>query len=766
MKAFYAYPNGKQNIHEAILGAADLMKSTASIQPWKSLTVAGFRLDDLIREKILEADLLLADVTFANQNVYYEMGFAISSGISVLPTINITIDKATSRLHSIGLLDNIGWLTYSNAEDLARQFDEWEGLSWMSNYKLRRNYVQPLFVLDTVAKTDFRNHIFHAVDNSQVNVRSFDPTEVPRLSAAQAISEVSSSAGVIVQILKDDIIDSCRNNLRAAFILGLCHGYHVDSLAIQYEHGPAAADYREFITNSTYRRETEQHVERFCTETLISNQKAIAFVKRPGGGILSEIDLGSPTAENETLKLKYYFVETAEFARALRAEGAVVIGRKGSGKTAVYLQVAERAIKNRDACVVDLRPASHNLSEMREALLAVISAGVFDHTIVSFWQYILYMEILLKIREMALPMSRNDFDLQERIRKVEKEFSLTDSIVAGDFTSRLEMAVKEIVRGTKEQTDQEKFRNQFTNIMFEQPIPRLRRAIEEFSDQYEYIFVLIDDLDKGWPPTRVNDHDIAMVRHLIEALNKIQRDLGRKKLELKHLLFLRSDIYENLVELTSDRGKYNLIRVDWSDPKQLRHLLKQRVMNNIDFERSSEAWAAFNQTFDETMDVVSRMIEGSLRRPRFLIDLCERTLSSAINRGHSVVTKDDVEEGMRQMSLYLVSDFGYEMRDVSGAPEDIFYLFIGAPELLTYTELCERLSQSNLGIGTEETVELLLWYGFLGIIGPTNNAIYIYDRAYDFRRLKAELSNNSGDALYAVNPAFLRGLVLNQKSVI
>ena len=205
MKAFYAYPNGKQNIHEAILGAVDLMKSTASIQPWESLTVAGFRLDDLIREKILEADLLLADVTFANQNVYYEMGFAISSGISVLPTINITIDKATSRLQSIGLLDNIGWLTYSNAEDLARQFDEWEGLSWMSNYKLRRNYVQPLFVLDTVAKTDFRNHIFHAVDNSQVNVRSFDPTEVPRLSAAQAISEVSSSAGVIVQILKDDI---------------------------------------------------------------------------------------------------------------------------------------------------------------------------------------------------------------------------------------------------------------------------------------------------------------------------------------------------------------------------------------------------------------------------------------------------------------------------------------------------------------------------------------------------------------------------------
>jgi hypothetical protein len=49
------------------------------------------------------------------------------------------------------------------------------------------------------------------------------------------------------------------------------------------------------------------------------------------------------------------------------------------------------------------------------------------------------------------------------------------------------------------------------------------------------------------------------------------------------------------------------------------------------------------------------MIECSLRRPRFPIDLCERTLSFAINRGHAAVTEEDVEEGMRQISLYLVS---------------------------------------------------------------------------------------------------------------
>jgi ABC-type hemin transport system ATPase subunit len=95
-------------------------------------------------------------------------------------------------------------------------------------------------------------------------------------------------------------------------------------------------------------------------------------------------------AENEIQKLGYYFIRTAEFARALRAEGAIVIGRKGSGKSAVYLQVAASMYKDRGNCIVDLRPASHNLSEMREALLSIVSAGIFDHTIAAFWQYIIY----------------------------------------------------------------------------------------------------------------------------------------------------------------------------------------------------------------------------------------------------------------------------------------------------------------------------------------------------------------------------------------
>jgi hypothetical protein len=442
----------------------------------------------------------------------------------------------------------------------------------------------------------------------------------------------------------------------------------------------------------------------------------------------------------------------------MRADGAVIIGRKGSGKSAVFFEVVEELSRNRKNCIVDLRPASHNLSEMRESLLNIISIGVFDHTIHAFWQYVMYVEILLKIREMVLPRSRNSFPLQERIRAVENEFELNESVVSGDFTSRLDLVIGRVLLLLGQVSGADEVKNRLTNVMFEVPIHRMRDAIISFGEFYDQICLLFDDLDKGWPSMRVQDQDISMVKHLIEALNRIQRDFKKRRVRLKHLVFLRSDVYERLVEHTADRGKYNVIKVDWSEPEQLRHLLKRRVVSNFSPEQQESAWACINSQLDTGEDAVNMMITNSLRRPRILVDLCERALSFAIKCGRDRATIRDVEEGLRQMSLYLVSDFGYEMRDVAGTPEYIFYAFIGVKEVLTETEIGDILASQQIEMSLHEVIELLLWYGFLGICEPEGTPVFIYDRGYDFRRLLAESSGIKGELLYAVNPAFLRGL--------
>ncbi|MHA6766420.1 P-loop ATPase, Sll1717 family [Sphingobium ummariense] len=758
--AFFAYPGETPIVGEAVKGVIELADGDSlSIKPWEKMRIVGLKLDDLIRDEIREANLLIADVTYPNFNVYYEMGFAAAVGRPVIPTVNIAVEKATKRLSENGLFDTLGWATYANADELHDKLKEWESIAWSTKFYRPKDHSQPLFVLDCLKKTDFRNHIIAAIDNSHVRYRAFDPSEVPRLTAAQAVESISASAGAIIPILSDDIVDANRHNLRAAFLLGLAHGFDLEPLALQYGNGPAPADYRDFITNSTFRKETFNHVEAYCAQTLIRNQEVSARSRRDDLGLLGQIDLGSPVAEYETQQLKDYFIRTAEFARAIRAEGGVVIGRKGAGKSAIYFQVIANLQRDRERCIVDLRPASHNLSEMRESLLSVVAVGVFDHTIAAFWQYVMLLEALLKIREDVLPKSKNNFALQERIRAIEEEFSLDESVVAGDFTSRLKTAIDLVVSALVKARSDQDVRSQITNLLFERPIPRLREAILSFADFFSEVVILIDDLDKGWPPLQVESHDVATIRHLIEVLNKIQRDLSRRGLGFRHLVFLRSDIYERLVEQTSDRGKYNVIKVDWSDPEQLRHLLWERIVSTLDKSHHEDAWAAINPEITPGVTAIDKLIESSLRRPRFLIDVMERTLSFAINRGHGFVTTDDVNEGARQMSLYLVSDFAYEMRDLAGTPEDIFYAFIGAPAQLSHEQLESILAQNNLGLEIAEVIELLLWYGFLGVLDDQKRPIFIYDRAYDFRRLEAERGPVGPSVQYSINPAFLLGLI-------
>lgn len=756
---FFAYPEGFPIVEQAITAAVEETAASAlRLKPWKQMQIVGFKVDDVVRAQIDDAAVLVADITYPNANVYYEIGFAMARGKPVLPTICSAIDRAISGVQKTGIFDTIGWAVYANSAELISKLEHWPDISWTSKYVRRRNYGQPLFILDTLSKTDFRNQIFSAVENSCVKYRSFDPAQIPRLTAAQAVADVSSSAGAIVPLIADEIVDFHLHSLRASFVIGLCHGFDVEVLAIQYDGRPVALDFRDFVRNSNRKAETERHVETFASEVLIWNQKASSRENIGTLGLLADIDLGSPTAENETQKLSYYFVRTAEFARALRAESAVITGRKGAGKSAVFLQIAEVTSRNKGSCIVDLRPASHNLSEMREAILSVVTSGVFDHTVAAFWQYIMYIEIILKLREAALLRARNDFKIQERVRQLEEIASLDESIVSADFTSRLAKAVEEVIAATTRAEGGGDIRQKLTNFMFEEPIPRLRDAVVSFSDFAEEVVLLIDDLDKGWPPKQVEGQDVVMIKHLIEVLNRIQRDLRKRKVTLRHLIFLRSDIYEQLVEETSDRGKYNIIKVDWSDPEQLRHLLRQRVVSRLDATQQEAGWDSINPQMPSGRDAIGEMIDGSLRRPRFLIDLCERTLAFAINRGHGLVTPEDVEEGLRQMSLYLVSDFGYEMRDVAGTPQDIFFPFIGKPDMLTEQELEEILSRSAFGFSLDDTVDLLLWYGFLGVLRDSGTPVFIYDLAYDFRRLLAERSAQRSERLYSVNPAFLRGL--------
>ena len=338
------------------------------------------------------------------------------------------------------------------------------------------------------------------------------------MTASHAIGEVSASAGVVVTLLSQQMADWAKNNLRSAFLAGLAQGFDVEPLILQFDNGPAPLDYRDWVKNANRRIETERHVEEYCREVLIRNQRGGGRARRYSFGVLSKVNLGASAAENEGQQLADYFIQTAEYARALRAEGAIVVGRKGSGKSAIAIRAAAELSRNHRALVLDLRPAAHNLSDLREQLQGSVGQGLFDHTITSFWQYVLLIELLLAARERALKQSRSDFGLQEDLRAIETDFSLTDEFVAGDFTARLEMTVERVLGFLSHNPSPDAVRQEITNEMYEDVIPALRDAFLSLSPFFSDPVILLDDLDKGWPPGRLEPYDVRMLRHLVEVL--------------------------------------------------------------------------------------------------------------------------------------------------------------------------------------------------------------------------------------------------------
>jgi len=122
------------------------------------------------------------------------------------------------------------------------------------------------------------------------------------------------------------------------------------------------------------------------------------------------------------------------------------------------------------------------------------------------------------------------------------------------------------------------------------------------------------------------------------------------------------------------------------------------------------------------------------------------------------------------LSLYstdLVREIGLEIRDVLPEAEDALYAFIDVSSRIDEGQLRGLLEPLNLNREqVTRLTEILLWYGFLGLVGEDGEVQYIYSLNYDMRlltgRIRRATERATERAVYAINPAFWPGLGIRQ----
>lgn len=761
--AFFAYPGQPADLTATINAAVRLVNGTQAksrVIAWPEMGVFGSNIPDNVRDNIRSSTVFIFDVTRPNLNVYYEAGFAIGCGRPIAPVLNSSFANAASELQRDGLFDNIGYKSYENSKQLAEVISELPGESLLRLYGRDLDDQQPLFILDALRKIDFRNAVVSAVKASHVHFRSFDPVEVPRLSAVAMIAQVSSSSGIILPIIADHIEDSARHNLRGAFLAGLGHGLERQTLLLQQRQSSSInpADYRDFITAVSDDKATHEVVEDFARKALIAGQSIRRSGARSQKTALQKLSLGSSAAENEFRTLASYFVETAEFGRALRGEVNVVAGRKGSGKTAIFFQARDHFREDKTAYVTDLKPESHQLSLFREELRKVVDVGAFDHTLAAFWYFLILTEIVLTMKREFDHRSRFDGRMLSIVGDIEHwllQYQIGDS---GDFTTRINRLSRFVIQEIEavKKRGQPISADLLTNVIFRGGVTELKKLILKHTTSRNPIILLFDNIDKGWPANGVDEFDIRLVRLLVESLDKIKRDFSAADRDFSSVVFLRNDIYELMVKATPDRGKAGQVRIDWTDRAKLKQVIFKRMQASLKSKSDpfDNLWHRFFPKSVGDRESFDFFVDHCLMRPRFLINIIENAISNAINRGRQAVEELDCTDAVRQHSLYLVDDFGFEIQDVSGLSADLLYSLVGSEQNQSKADFIKRFT--DFGLKPDEAIrafDLMLWYGVIGIVTKDGLERYIYDFEYNARRLEAEARSLGADAQYATNPA-------------
>jgi hypothetical protein len=768
MKGFFAYPS-RQEIAEPIrLAIEDVQRfhAVTEITDWAELDIPGRFVATEVLRGIDQSDFLVADISALNFNVTYEVGYAIGRGKRIVIVRNEAYGKAEDeKIRRLGIFDTLGYKNYQNSRELAAHIKSVRDVEPLKR-ELPADRNQPIYITKTRYQSDYAIRISARLKKSGLGYRSFDPTEQPRLSALDAISQVSRSFGVLIHLLPVAVDESDIHNLRCSFLAGLADGMDKSIAFLQEGYDPVPIDYRDFVVVITHPTQIDEAIANLAGEVVEKLSESERPRETVESSLLERVHFGASSAENEITDLADYYLATDEFRRALQGEARLVVGRKGSGKSAVFFRVRDKVSSARRNVVLDLKPDGYQLVKLKDRVLRVLDKGSQEHTITAFWHCVLMLEVARATLQVDKTAHRLDDSIYKTYLQLEdkyKEYGYDAG--QGDFAERIASLIYRIEQRFNYGSDGEVVSlssPEVTQLIYDTDIKKLSDALTDQLKKKEELWILFDNIDKGWTPTGIDASDILILKALLEASRKLQRYFVSEGVDARVLVFLRNDVYELLLDQTADRGKEQKVVVDWRDPEALKQLVALRIASSLEVDSSSleDLWSRIAVRHVHGEDSYQYIVDRSLMRPRYLLDLLKYARGRALTLKHEKISEDDIDRAVEFFSTDVVQDTNLELRDVFPAHDGLLYAFISAKSVVSYDDvrLCLMLFKVEED-QVSEIIRLLFWYGFLGVRDEHHEAHYIYNRGYNKKLFEAYCTAriDQGAAL-VINPAFWDGL--------
>ena len=355
---------------------------------------------------------------------------------------------------------------------------------------------------------------------------------------------------------------------------------------------------------------------------------------------------------------------TYEAARA--GDRFLIIGRKGSGKTAIYRRLLREASH-------DYFPVGHSFDDYPwhhhdlQAQVGVPEERRYVHS----WKYLIYMtmsKVLLNF-DQSVPFDEDSFEAVGDLESfVVDSYGTRDPDITQLFSPDKEIRIKGRLNFPIVGADIEKLKiRELPPHVQEVNHEVEKRVLIAMNPNHKYV-VLFDQLDLGFSPS--DPTYLNRLTGLILAARDVRRAARNSGRDLSVVVFLRDDLY-GLLQF-EDKNKLteaNLATVAWdiagdADAPTLRGLMERRFGQTL-HGGGSKPW---NEVLDEGKEMPGRqtkyqhIVDRTFLRPRDMIKFSNEILSSYKNRGgEGPFTNEDVHSARDRYSDYLLRELDDEI---------------------------------------------------------------------------------------------------------
>ncbi|MDP8973369.1 MAG: ATP-binding protein [Actinomycetota bacterium] len=330
---------------------------------------------------------------------------------------------------------------------------------------------------------------------------------------------------------------------------------------------------------------------------------------------MTTLSFGAPAAERDIDQgLADYFVESAAFNRVAARSKTVVLGNRGTGKSAIFKVLAKRESES-GAVVIELSPEDYSY-EMLTQVLASEAQGSWAKlgAYAVAWKYLIWVLIMKGLNASGPRLRRGGSnDIYRYLR--DHHANMADNPIGAliSYLKRMEgIKLGKVEAALKARELERLYRLE--------EIQALLPAIQELCSSRKVV-VLVDELDRGWDASEDARGFVAGLFQACMSINALSDNLTV-------YMSLRQELYDSIPELYEDAQKFRDVieTISW-DEASLLALVAERIRYSQPALRGLDDESVWSHVFAGTLDYrqnksFNYIVDRTLYRPREIIQFC------------------------------------------------------------------------------------------------------------------------------------------------